>query len=119
MQFDEWLDKEITKRGWSRREASRRADISQSMLNKVITGDAQPGLSVYRGIAKAFDMSLVDVLLKAGEVTPNDLADENLNEQFATLPEWQQRLVIKFIENLRQENTDAHSPTLSTSPKSQ
>lgn len=114
MQFGEWIDQEINKRGWSRREASRRADVSQSMLNKVITGEAQAGLTVFRGLAKAFDVSLVEILIQAGEVDPRDLTDEGLNEHFSRLTPRQQRMVIRFIESITQDDASDQNPSIFT-----
>lgn len=68
--FSEWIIGELNSRGWSRSEAARRGKISPSMMDKVITGSSEPGLVFYRGIAKAFEMTLIQVLEKAGEYTP-------------------------------------------------
>jgi transcriptional regulator with XRE-family HTH domain len=68
MGFSEWLDRELDSRGWSRSEAARRGGISASMVDKVINGHAQPGMTFYKGIAQAFEMPLEDVLIKAGEI---------------------------------------------------
>lgn len=68
--FSEWIVSELERRGWSRSEAARRGDISASMMDKVINGVSQPGLSFIKGIAKAFNISLVEVLERAGEYQP-------------------------------------------------
>jgi len=101
--FEEWIDKELYKRGWSRREAARRSGISASMMNKVINGEANPGISFYRGIAEAFGLSIVEVLIRAGELKSEELALEEVNEKYIQLPEWQQKVVMKFIDSLIEE----------------
>lgn len=67
MNFSEWVQSELDKRGWSRMEAARRSGASASMFDKVINGDAKPGIKFYRAIATLFNMSLEDVLMVAGE----------------------------------------------------
>lgn len=68
MSFSKWVEHEIGKRGWSRKEAAKRADISPSMFDKVINEHVRPGLIFYRGIARAFKISLIEVLVQAGEL---------------------------------------------------
>jgi len=82
--FAEWLDAELQNRGWSRSEAARRGGISSSILDKVINGHSQPGLAFYKGLAKAFNMSLVDVLARAGEYKPTDIDVEQLFSDWIT-----------------------------------
>jgi transcriptional regulator with XRE-family HTH domain len=101
--FEEWIDKELYKRGWSRREAARRAGVSSSMMNKVINKEANPGIGFYRGIAEAFGVSIVEVLIRAGEMKSEDLELEEVNEKYLQLPDWQQKVVMKFIDSLLEE----------------
>ena len=61
-----WLNSELDRRGWSRSEAARRGEVSASMMDKVIGGFSKPGLRFYRGIARAFNMPMEDVLRMAG-----------------------------------------------------
>ena len=82
MEFSEWLDKELYSRGWSRSEAARRGGISASMVDKVINGHAQPGMTFYKGVAQAFQMPLKEVLIKAGEI------DERSTEDSPSFFEW-------------------------------
>ena len=82
MGFSEWLDAELNIRGWSRSEAARRGGISASMVDKVINGHAQPGMTFYKGIANAFQVPLKEVLIQAGEI------DERSTEDSPTFFEW-------------------------------
>lgn len=114
MNFPEWITQELDRRGWSRREAARRGDLSGSILDKVISGESQPGMTFYKGIAKAFNISLVDVLIQAGEVDPRDLADDSLNEHFSHLTPQQQRMVLRFIESITQDEQVDKNPSIFT-----
>ncbi len=82
--FAEWLKAELQDRGWSRSEAARRGGISSSILDKIINGHSRPGLNFYKGLAKAFNMSLVDVLARAGEYKPADIDVEQLFSDWIT-----------------------------------
>ena len=66
MDFSVWLNQELETRGWSRSEAARRGNVSASMFDKVINGQAKPGINFCRGVAKAFNLPVIDVLRKAG-----------------------------------------------------
>ena len=66
MKFSEWIVSELNQRGWSRSEAARRGNISPSMFDKVINGYAKPGKKFLDGLAKAFDMSPINLYRKAG-----------------------------------------------------
>ena len=68
MSFSKWVEQEISKRGWSRKEAAKRAGVSPSMFDKVINEHVRPGLIFYRGIARAFKLSPIEVLMRAGEL---------------------------------------------------
>lgn len=103
--FEEWIDKELYKRGWSRREAARRAGVSPSMMNKVINKEANPGISFYRGIAEAFGISIVEVLAKAGELSEvkRDELSEEAEFLMSQLSPYQRQLAVKFIRVLAEE----------------
>jgi transcriptional regulator with XRE-family HTH domain len=64
--FPEWVQAELDKRGWSRLEASRRAEVSASMFDKVINGYANPGPDFCTGVARAFSMPVETVFRHAG-----------------------------------------------------
>lgn len=64
--FAQWIDTELSRRGWSRNEAARRGGISDSMFSKVINGYANPGIDFCRGVARAFGLPLEEVFRLAG-----------------------------------------------------
>jgi transcriptional regulator with XRE-family HTH domain len=86
------------------REASIKAGLSDSMVGKVVGGYAPPGLAFYRGISKAFEVPLIEVLIQAGEVDPRDLSDDSINERYSRLAPWQQKMVLRFIESITQDD---------------
>lgn len=70
MDFAMFVNGELDRRGWSRSEAARRGGISASMLDKVISGNARPGYRTCKGIARAFNLPIDEVLRMAG-ILPN------------------------------------------------
>ncbi len=63
--FAAWITTLREERGWSHSEAARRGGFSASMFDKVVAGQAQPGLDFCRGIAQAFGIPLVEVFRRA------------------------------------------------------
>ena len=93
MDFSEWLVNELEKRGWSRSEAARRGNISSSMFDKVINGYARPGIKFLEGIAKAFDLSLAEVI---------NYSNNNRNEKSNLLEKIDQ--IVNTLSKDEQEN---------------
>lgn len=85
MEFSEWIETELERRGWSRSEAARRGQISPSMFDKVINGYSKPGIKFLEGIARAFGISITIVYRAAGLLPPGDAN--------ATFEDWQYLLV--------------------------
>lgn len=75
-----WLKQEIDSRGWSIRETARRAGVSHTAVNNALAARGATSLDTYKGLSRAFDMSLEDVLRSAGELPPT------VNEQRALNP---------------------------------
>ena len=102
--FSEWLVDALNEKGWSRSEAAKRGNISASMMDKVINGSSEPGLVFYRGIAKAFKLTLIQVLEKAGEYTPGPNQNEwdNIFERLS-LEDQQELLEIARLKAARKK----------------
>jgi lambda repressor-like predicted transcriptional regulator len=68
--FSTWVLTETKRRGWSQATLAHRAGISLSTVRAVlVTGRRKPGRKFLLGIATAFEMPLVDVIViwEAGE----------------------------------------------------
>ena len=78
--FIEWLQDELSDRGWSGSELSRRSGVSQSAISLVLSGNRQPGTEFCDGIARAFKIPVDSVYRVAGllPVKPSD--DETVSE---------------------------------------
>lgn len=103
-----WLKQQIAERGWSVREAARQAGVSPTPLNHILAGKANPGLDVYRGLAKAFDVPVAHVLRLAGEIAPpleeqraaNPLLDEGCL-LLSRLPTDDLATAVRFLRGLQ------------------
>lgn len=63
--FGEWLNKELTERGWSQRELGRQAGISGAIVSEVING-RPPGWGFCAAIARPLEKTPLEVFQLAG-----------------------------------------------------
>lgn len=113
--FTEWLDAELTRRGWSQSEAARRGGFSHSLINQVMNGNSKPGIKLVTGIAHAFQMQPDEVMRLAGILPPKARVvterriryrvgtytmTERVVELFERLNADQQELVVRLLETL-------------------
>jgi len=77
IEFADWLNDELSSRGWSSRELARRAEIAPQTVSAIITKSRGPGLEACVGIARAFHLPPEDVLRRAGLLPPLPPAVDN------------------------------------------
>lgn len=65
-EFNDWMQSEIDKRGWSMNQLARRAKISGAMVSLVMSEKREPGYEFCMAIAKGLAMPPEIVLRKAG-----------------------------------------------------
>jgi len=82
----DWIETKITTEGLSITGLANRMGISQSYLSHVLSGNKEPGAKFYRGLAKAFNMSIeaVERLDKLGEA-PDEMSDQQMINELVTL----------------------------------
>jgi ribosome-binding protein aMBF1 (putative translation factor) len=51
--FSEWLQAEMNKRGWSQSDLARSADLNRAVINKLINGKSHPQPSPWESISRA------------------------------------------------------------------
>lgn len=86
--FWEWVRQEAYDRGWSIRELERRAGLNRGRLSNAASLAREPGMEVFEGLARAFDLSLLEIQRKAGYLPsppPDRIAE--FNEIAAVLAE--------------------------------
>ncbi|GIK37602.1 MAG: hypothetical protein BroJett011_14350 [Chloroflexota bacterium] len=68
--FAAWLSEELKRRGWSQREAARRAGLSQASVAKPISGERKASAEICVKLALALGESPEKVLRLAGILPP-------------------------------------------------
>ena len=72
LNFHEWVRKQLVETGWSMRELARQANVSHSLVAKVMSGQ-QPSWEFCAAIAGPFEVSPIEILLRAGKLTFKDI----------------------------------------------
>ncbi len=83
-----WINQEIKRRGWTIRETARRAGVSHTAINNVLSEQVSPTLHTYRGLSHAFQISLEAILRMAGELpslAANQQGSDPLLDELITL----------------------------------
>jgi transcriptional regulator with XRE-family HTH domain len=70
MEFNEWLDEELKRKGWSRSKLAKMSGFSEAAISLIHTGKRKPGIEVCQAIAKALNLSVETVYSHAG-LLPN------------------------------------------------
>lgn len=103
--FIDWLHAELDKRGWSYREAARRAGLSHGSLSQVVNG-RQPGFTVCLALSKIFDYPLDQVLWMAGFIEQpqngDPLVDELVHVAHSLSPKLK-RTLIQIARSMQEE----------------
>ncbi len=107
MEFINWLQDELNKRGWSQSDLARATKLSRGAIGNVIRHERNPGAEMLRAIAKAFQISPDIVFRKAGVLPESpELAQsqkrkiEQLMYLIEHLPEEDQNEIIKMMETV-------------------
>ena len=76
--FPTWVRAEAKRRGWSQVTLAERSGLSRSGIRSVLTtGRRKPGMRFFVGIAAAFEMPVVDVIViwEAGQRMREDVSE--------------------------------------------
>lgn len=60
-----WINEKLVKHGWSQSELARQAGLSTANVSSVLSGYHTPGIEFYRGVARAFALSLDEVVRRS------------------------------------------------------
>lgn len=90
--FVEWLQGEIDKKGWSRREAARETGVSYTALTSILTGETKvPELDNLDKLAQTFETPLIRLVelldYDLGFTVPTD-RDQYVSQLIARQPEY-------------------------------
>lgn len=90
--FFNWIIQERDKRQWNDADLSKEAEISQSNLSMILSGQRNITFDFCIGIAKAFRIRPELVLYRAGLLTRPAIAKDELNDDEAELIRNRRRL---------------------------
>lgn len=97
-----WVNSELDKRGWSKRELARRAGLSHATVSKVMSGQNKITFDFCAAIARAFNEPPEMVFRLAGLLPPlPDSADpvvQKLEHIVSMLSPTQRRELLAFAE---------------------
>lgn len=113
-----WIIEEINRLGWTQAELSRRADVSAGHVSRVLSGEANLGLELAQGIARAFGISLEEVLRRAGILPAiGELLPEvsSWNDRLRRMEAGRRVLTIRAMETVLVA-VETHSPELQSVP---
>lgn len=103
--FASWLQKELTGRGWTQAELSRRSKVSTAMISSIVTGAREVGMDTALSFADALDLPHIEVLRIAG-IIPEDTQDDQTLERirylYGTLKnEENKKRALEFLQFLK------------------
>lgn len=103
-----WLSSELEKRGWSYRELARRADISNALVSRTLSGDmkASPDFCIKVAIALG---EPPEKLMRLAGILSGSEDDPTLREAIdllRNLPPSQYKEALRFLRFLYQASKD-------------
>lgn len=78
--FSEWLQAEMNKRGWSQSDLARSADLNRAVINKLLNGKSHPQPATLEAISRAFKIPIEITYRAAGLLPTNPENDDTLEE---------------------------------------
>jgi len=78
--FAEWLQAEMSKRGWSQSDMARFADLNRAVINKLLNGKSNPQPSTLGAIARALKIPIETAYRAAGLLPQNSEHDDATEE---------------------------------------
>lgn len=81
--LSDFINEELTQRGWSQRELARKAGISHTSISEVIAGNRNPGWDFCAAIAAPLDKTPLEVFQLAGLLPAGGNIDQARAEYYA------------------------------------
>ena len=110
--FAQWLENELSKRGWSAADLARKAHLTTGAISHVLNGSRSPGPDFCRAVARALHIPQYTVFYIAGllEDVPDDLSQEEqeLVYHFQQLTPDEQEDILAFLRQRARRARTAH-----------
>ena len=109
-EFRAWLSHELKQRSWSYRELARRANISNSLISRTLTGDIPPSADFCIKVAQSLSES-PEKLLRLARILPSlpsseDATLQELWELARNLPPEHRKEALRYIRYLYQSGQE-------------
>jgi transcriptional regulator with XRE-family HTH domain len=78
--FSEWLEAEMSKRGWSQSDMARFAELNRAVIHKLLNGKSNPQPSTLGAIARALRLPIETAYRAAGLLPQNSDHDDTTEE---------------------------------------
>jgi len=102
--FVEWLESQLTSRGWKRSELARRANVTPTAISDVLNGRRSPGPELCNAIASGLKLPPEFVFRRAGLLPPakeeTEMGEVN-RAMFGRLSKENQLRALEYMEFLK------------------
>jgi len=85
IQFSEWLQMEMDRRGWSQSDLARSADLNRAVINKLLNGKSHPQPATLEAISRALKIPIEVTYRAAGLLPTTPDNDDTLDEAIHVL----------------------------------
>jgi transcriptional regulator with XRE-family HTH domain len=85
MNFSEWLQIEMDKRGWSQSDLARSAELNRAVINKLLNGKSHPQPATLEAISRGLKMPIEITYRAAGLLPAVPDTDETIEEAIHVL----------------------------------
>lgn len=103
MDFATWLDTHMRDRGLTPADLATAAGLAQSVVSRWRTGRVRPSVDNIRAAAHALRVPVVDGLIAAGILSPDDIAPPTAEVTAASLSD--EELIEELARRLRERKT--------------
>ena len=108
--FAEWLADELQKRRWLPQTLAEEAGVSPTSISNVLNRKRSAGPELLRAIAKALDVSQVEIFIKAGLLDEDIKPDNKAAMQYIFLirqikDDDERESVIELVETILKQTT--------------
>jgi transcriptional regulator with XRE-family HTH domain len=111
-QFAEWLEAEMTRRGWTQAELARRADVYQSVIGGILSRQRPLSADTARRLSRALGMSQHRLFVIAGLIDDEKTVEETILVEIARImsrmDDDSRRRFLRIGEALSEDLDDVH-----------
>lgn len=119
--FPEWLQVELDNREWTQADLARKAELSRTVISRVMNGERLPGVDFCKGVARAFNLRDIEVMRYAGIADPEPATDipsiRELVGTFNELDDENRETILKMLRALNEMQQAEKRRGLKLKPK--